>query len=533
MHRATPVAAALLLAALALQLHVHVTAASPTIDEPTHILAGYRHLRCGDFGINPEHPPLAKIVAALPLLTMNPRDPLGPCTSRAIVAQRAFQAGGFFLAGNGVDRVTIPARLAVATFTLLLALLVFLFARELFGDPAALVALAVFAFEPTLIAHGSLVTTDMPFAAMFFATVYAAYRYRNSPSVARLLVTAVAAGLTLSAKHTGVLVLPIVVLLLWRHLRACAAVLTIAVAVLFATYGFQFAPYFDGIRYIAEHAERQTWIFDRAYPRGQWFYFPLAFAVKASITALVLTVFAPRTKHRLLLLAAPALVLVVAMLSGINIGVRHVIAVWPFLLVAGAVTLVRWRAVTGVLLLFHVLSAVLTAPRYIAYANDFWGGPDRTYTIFKDSDAEWGQSTKLVRAYVEEHGITDCWFAAYGHGAISRALQPCTLLPALGWTATGTPVEPIPRVLRGTVFVSASVFPPRGAADYLPIITHPPEAILGGSVLVYRGAFEVPALVERVEHIRARQLATSAGASAPSPAPSAGSPPPARNAAAP
>jgi hypothetical protein len=531
MRRVPLILAAVLIAALALQLRVHMTRASPTIDESTHILAGYRHLRCDDFRVNPEHPPFAKMIAALPLLTMQVRDPLGPCTSQNVNAERAFQAGGFFVVDNGIERVMLATRTAIAVFTLLLALLVFLFARELFGDVAALVALAVLAFEPTLIAHGSLVTTDMPLAAMFFATVYAAHRYRASPTMARLLVTGIAAGLTLSVKHTGLLVLPILVLLLWRRWRACAGIAGIACVVLFATYGFQFTPYFHGIRYIADHAQRPTWIFDRAYPNGQWFYFPLAFLVKASITALVLTAFACVTKRRALLLAAPALVLVVAVLSGVNIGVRHILAVWPFMIVAGAATLVRWRVVTGVLLLFHVISAISVAPRYVAYANDFWGGPDRTWRVFKDSNVDWGQSTTLVRAYVEEHGIKECWFAAYGHAAITKALQPCTLLPALGWNAGGA-VAPIPRVLRGTVFVSATLLPPRGSTEYLPILTHAPEGIIGGSVVVYRGEFVVPELAARVAKTRARQL-TSGGASAPSPAPSAESTPLPRNGAAP
>src|SRR4030095_7179410 len=48
---------------------------SPTIDEPVHLLGGYYYLKWGDFRVNPEHPPLVKMWAALPLLWMNIRDP--------------------------------------------------------------------------------------------------------------------------------------------------------------------------------------------------------------------------------------------------------------------------------------------------------------------------------------------------------------------------------------------------------------------------------------------------------------------------
>lgn len=529
MRRASLLVAAVLLAALALQLRVHLKHASPTIDEGTHLLAGYQHLSCGDFGINREHPPFAKLVAALPLRWITVLVPNGDCGQPPQQPLMTFFLGGVFLVENGIDPILIPARTALSLFTLLLGILVFLFARELYGDTAALLALVIFAFEPTLIAHGSLVTTDMPLAAMFFATVYAAHRYASKPTIARLLVTGIAAGLTLSVKHTGLLVLPIVVLLLRRHWRACAGIIAIAIVVLFATYGFQPAPYLDGIRYIAANAQRQTWIFDRAYPNGQWFYFPLAFAVKASIAVLVLAAFAVRAKERALLLAAPAFLLAVAMLSGINIGVRHILPLWPFLIVAGAGMLARFRVLAGALAALQIISALAAAPHSIAYANELWRAPHR---VFKDSNVEWGQNTKLVRDYVQANGIKDCWFAAYGHGDVTRALQPCAPLPAFGAGVTRRLVDPIPRVLRGTVFLSATVLRPRGGPEYDPITRHEPEAILGGSIFVYRGEFDVPQLVASVERLRARQL-SAAGASAPSPAPSAGSTPPARNGAAP
>ena len=58
---------AILLGFYGFQLWYHATRTSATIDEPFHILAGYRYWQCGDYGINPEHPPLLKLLAALPI----------------------------------------------------------------------------------------------------------------------------------------------------------------------------------------------------------------------------------------------------------------------------------------------------------------------------------------------------------------------------------------------------------------------------------------------------------------------------------
>jgi hypothetical protein len=44
---------------------------SQTADEATHLYSGYRYLKCGDLTVSPEHPPLAKVIAAAPLLAMN------------------------------------------------------------------------------------------------------------------------------------------------------------------------------------------------------------------------------------------------------------------------------------------------------------------------------------------------------------------------------------------------------------------------------------------------------------------------------
>lgn len=508
------VAFAVLAAALAVQLRIHILRSSPTIDEPIHVLAGYRHLRCGDFGINAEHPPLAKLVAALPLRFMDVRDPLGPCTQRFTPAPAAFNAGGVFLAANGIERLIVPSRIAAAAFTLVLFLVVFLFARELFGATPALLAAAVIAFEPTLLAHGSLVTTDMAVTAMFLTTLFATHRWRANPTMQRVVLVGLAAGLTLSAKHSGVLVLPVLAMLMWRNVRALLITLAVAAFVLFATYGFQLAPYFEGWRILLAGSERPTWILGREYSRGQWFYFPLVFTIKASVMTLVLAVFALRTRQRLLLLAPAALWLAAGMTSGINIGVRHILPLWPLLIIAGSAA--AWeltrrkraaQIVLGALLVFHGISALVTAPSSIAFANELWGGTRRSHALLQDSNVEWGQNTKLVAEYVQQHEVRDCWFAAYGHGSISRALQPCRLLPALGWTAGGAAVEPIPAVLRGTVFVSSTQLPPRGGREYLPIVTRTADDVLGGSVLVYRGEFRVDELARRVEQIREQQQA--------------------------
>src|SRR5687767_10254506 len=151
---------ALLFAGFAFQLVYHAVRASVTVDEPNHILAGHRHW-CGDFGINPEHPPLLKLLATAPLNFRKLAEPPWGCGSKFTTKFDTFSYGSTFIVDNGIDRVVVATRLAASLMSIVLALLVFVAAWEMFGRWEALTALATIAFEPSLIAHGSLVTTDM------------------------------------------------------------------------------------------------------------------------------------------------------------------------------------------------------------------------------------------------------------------------------------------------------------------------------------------------------------------------------------
>src|SRR5437867_6179009 len=354
------VVATVLLAALVLQLTLSVSLESPTWDEGDHIFAGYRSLTHKDFGLNPEHPPVVKMLAAAPLLSM----PLKvPEVRNRFFMHEAFLDGKEFLFSNDADAMMFRARMTASILTVLLALLVFAATREFFGTGAAFIALTLIAFEPNLLAHGALVTTDAGLSCFMFATIYAFYRYVKAPSVWRLAVVGLAVGLTLAAKHTGILVIPMLALLAicevvrgrlakqrdsqgpvgtGRYAGQIAASLItsvlIAVGVLWASYGFRFAARPDGLQlnpgfaeYIGQlkpveaylvsfaalwHLLPESYLYGLAavrlsaetytsfvlgtvYPHGVWFYFPVTFVIKSTLAFLVLlgiSVFAIATR---------------------------------------------------------------------------------------------------------------------------------------------------------------------------------------------------------------------------------------------
>lgn len=136
---------------------------SVTFDETSHLPAGMSYLQTGDFRLAPDHPPLAKMWAALPLLLVDHRWPAPDDSSWQLARHYDFGKQWLFKQ-NHPDRLIIPARLMMVLLLLATCLTIYALARTLFGPPAALLALLLAAFSPTLLAHGRLVTTDMPVA---------------------------------------------------------------------------------------------------------------------------------------------------------------------------------------------------------------------------------------------------------------------------------------------------------------------------------------------------------------------------------
>src|SRR5258708_4143329 len=199
-----------LLLILEFQLLYSVKHESLTFDEGDHIFAGYMSLKHHDFGLNPEHPPLVKMIAALPLLGMNLHEP--QLQNRNFKTE-AYLSGRDFIFQGDHEKVIFRARMAASIFALLVALLAFLTAREMFGTGAGFIALALIVFEPNLLAHGALVTTDAGAAASLLAGIYAFYRYVKSPSWGRVLVLGLAAGFFFISKHPAVLLPPVLMVL--------------------------------------------------------------------------------------------------------------------------------------------------------------------------------------------------------------------------------------------------------------------------------------------------------------------------------
>jgi len=207
----------LLIVCLCAQVLWHVLSTSPTFDEPYHVIRSFVYLRTGEHRLLSlgGHPPFANLLSVLPLLLRF--DIRLPEHASDWVDLTAFRdlyrvADEFFWRiGNDVDGIVLWTRLPVLAMSLLLALLVFVWARDLYGPESGLLALFLFCFDPNIIAHSSLVTTDLGATLLVFGSVFALYRFCRKPSLWRFLGLGVLFGLAQATKFSALFLIPVVV----------------------------------------------------------------------------------------------------------------------------------------------------------------------------------------------------------------------------------------------------------------------------------------------------------------------------------
>ena len=168
-------AAAVLAAALLLYVFLclgMMRSSACTFDEPIHLPPGWVSWKLGDHRMNPDHPPLVRRLAALPLLAMDVKmDP----EDHSWKVSRPWEFGKRFLfRWNDADRLLFWGRLAIVLLVgVPLALAVFLWTRRLFGAAAACFALFFFVLDPDMLAHGAIVANDLGITLFLFLGVIA------------------------------------------------------------------------------------------------------------------------------------------------------------------------------------------------------------------------------------------------------------------------------------------------------------------------------------------------------------------------
>jgi hypothetical protein len=479
---------------------------SPTMDEQNHIARGYAYLRTGDLRLNLPHPPLINSLSAAPLLLLPdlklPTD--SPAWERAHTITFATQF--LWHTNHNTDQILLVARLPIMLLAILLGCFVFGWARELHGPLAGLLALGLYVFDPNILAHGRLTTTDLGVTCFFFIAVYCFWRWLRHPTWPRLAAAGFTLGLALVSKYTALILMPTLLLIGLVHIlisrqgeaRGDASVLqrtwnlTVAVGLIFllaglvvwAVYGFEVGPlveggiavpiptYIRGLQEVFRHLERGHLAFLHGdyFTAARWDFFPIAFAIKTPLPTLILLCISLvwMVKRRAWQSAYPSLLLPVLIYLAIslsskslNIGYRYILPILPFLFVsisgvARSIELRKMPATMACLLLaiWYLIGSARIYPDYLAYFNELVGGSDNGWRYLVDSNLDWGQDLKGLKRYIEREGIEEVylsWFGstypdAYGYDISYRLLPSYLYYPGQVTGVAFNPLRPAPGV---------------------------------------------------------------------------------------
>lgn len=199
---------------------------SATFDEVAHIPASYSYVTQHDTRLNPEHPPLIKDMAGLPLLFLN----LNFDTTESFWTGKLpnmwdegqWAAGRHLLyeAGNNADQIIFWSRMPIVILSLILGLFLFKWGKEIGGVAAGLFALTLYAFDPNILGHNHFVTTDLGIAAFLTFSFYYFLRFVKNPSWKNVLLGGFFLGLLLVTKFSSIVALPVFGLTLFVYALA-------------------------------------------------------------------------------------------------------------------------------------------------------------------------------------------------------------------------------------------------------------------------------------------------------------------------
>jgi hypothetical protein len=571
--------AGVLAVALALYAGMALSASrtkSSTFDEPIHLPPGYMSLTLGDHRMNPDHPPLVRRLAALPLLLL---DVKWDRSDFAWSVGRPWEFGKRFLyRWNDAERLLFWGRLPILGLGMAMLAAVYLFTRRHYGEPAALLALFLGALNPDLLAHGMIVSTDLGITLFSFLAVVSFARVLDGVTPTRVLVAGLAVGAACATKFSGVglallLGLPaLFVALDSRPLRVVGpgvereaasrshklAVLVllfvviglVAVAVVWAAYGFHspmaadpeanarifdwrtvevrnpaLQAFFQGLRgsgvlpeawvwgflHFLAHAEgRPAFLFGQYSESGWWWYFPATFLLKTPLPLLLCFAAGALTARRTsadrriegLVLLPLLLFFALSMTQAINIGHRHLLPVYPFVLViAGRIAALafgprssdaRLGVAVGFLCLWQAVATVRAFPHYLAYFNELVGGSKNGWKYLVDSNLDWGQDLPGLREWMARNDVTRVKLAYFGTADVSYYGVAADRLPGY---QPAPPSASVREVHPGDVVaVSATLLqglyvdePTRTLMDRLKRLA--PVHVIGHSLFVYRPEF--------------------------------------------
>jgi len=571
-----------MLALMALFAISSVADDSATFDETIHIPAGYSYLTQKDMRLNPEHPPLIKDLAAIPLLFLNlnfPKDSI--YWTLSINDSLPFSNQFLYFSNRNADQILLFARFPMILILIIFGFFLFKFTREMGGNKLGLMVLILYVFSPEFLANGGLVTTDVGATATIFISFYFFLKFLRAPSKKNIILAGLFLGIALLTKFSAVILIPFFAIILgvricffenknklkgaFRYCGFFVLAMLIAAILVGAIYQFHLwnFPIEKQINYtkaslnsflmkpIGSHkilsnfsfwlagspilrpygyyllgldmaSIKTFWGFGsfgvpiyflgKISTSGWWYYFPIVYLIKIPLAFHILSLLALWRLFKTIKTAgfknlknlikenftefSMIMFLVmyfsVALTTNINLGLRHLLPIFPFLYILVCKATQKWLSfppnpktiIVIVLFVWYIFASVSVRPFYLTYFNELAGGPSAGSRYVVDSNLDWGQDLKRLKKWVDENNIEKIKIDYFGGGNVEyyfgekyEKFDPKSG-PQTGWLAiSATP-------LRGGQGRPAPGFKdPTGYYNWLK--DYEPVSVIGNSIFVY------------------------------------------------
>lgn len=556
--RLTNIVAVLLLSWVFFVAVFSMSGDSLTMDELAHLPAGYSYLTQKDMRLNPEHPPLIKDLAAVPLLFI--KDIHFPSDIKAwkedINGQWDFGNNFLFKSGNPADKMIFWGRIPMILLLLLLGFYIFKFSRELFGNKAGLLAIFLFSFSPTFLAHGRLVATDV---GAVFGVVLATYYFLKAlqnPTKKNIILAGLTFGAAELLKFSLILLVPFFIFLgiiywlvksgkLKNILKIIFAVFVLGFILVGIVYQYHvwnypaerqaddtkftlasfqnrsladlivwmadkpilraYAQYGLGLAMVTQRATggNTTYFLGEVSSAGWKNYFPIVYLLKEPLAFHILTLLALilaiwkfrkfRVKQHFSIFAMLLFIAIywtTSLKSNLNIGVRHLLPVFPFtiILVSAAVAKIKPLILVS-LAVWQIASVASAYPSFLAYFNESVGGPKNGYKYVVDSNLDWGQDLKRLTQWLDKNKINKIYVDYFGGADAKYYLKE----KYASWWGDRNPAE-LPKnsylAVSATLLQGGQGKPAPGfnspTGYYLWLDNYQPVTRIGHSIFVYR-----------------------------------------------
>jgi hypothetical protein len=471
-----------------------------TYDEPAHVACGMEWLRGGTYTCDLQHPPLARVAVALgPYLQglrLADQQPMS-----------MYEEGNAILYSGGQYWSNLTwARFGTLPFLVLLCAVTFLWARrwfcEEFSAAAGFWAVLLLVCSSPILGHAGLATNDVACAAGAALALYQFLRWLEDPRTARWLWWGLATALAVLCKFSNI---PFLVTCyavgfvavmrrdLTRRFGQIGLAACVVLVLAWAGYRFHVNPpamfYHDhpvidsmlssrpllhslwnsvmttplplseptmGVLDLFVHnaVGHDSYLLGQWSRSGWWYFFPVVLAVKTPIgflllsaggLAMILRRWRDSPWPQILTVAFPIVILLVCMIGRIDLGVRHILPVYPMLaIISGHTVSVLFKssrlaaAAAGLLIAWVVVDSVRAHPDYLAHFNEFAGlHPE---TILCESDLDWGQDLDRLSQRLKQRGIQEVSLAYFGTARLDQAGLPdykilSTTQPTRGYIA--------------------------------------------------------------------------------------------------